>query len=96
MEGELADYNLALDKLRNHTTLDELQQMHERVHLHVGDMKAETDEIFLRAGELETEVKAVDARMDELEREAMQQIRVLGEEKVSEFEQLQGRAQHMA
>ena len=89
LEGELADYNLALDKLRNHTTLDELQQMYERVQLHVTDMKAETDEIFLRAGELETEVKAVDARMDELERDAMQQIRVLGEEKVSEFEQLQ-------
>ena len=89
LEGELADYNLALDKLRNHTTLDELQQMYERVQLHVSDMKAETDDIFLRAGELETEVKAVDARMDELEREAMQQIRVLGEEKVSEFEQLQ-------
>ena len=89
LEGELADYNLALDKLRNHTTLDELQQMYERVQLHVADMKAETDDIFLRAGELETEVKAVDARMDELEREAMQQIRVLGEEKVSEFEQLQ-------
>ena len=89
LEGELADYNLALDKLRNHTTLDELQQMHERVRLHVADMKAETDDIFLRAGELETEVKAVDARMDELERDAMQQIRVLGEEKVNEFEQLQ-------
>ena len=48
LEGELADYNLALDKLRNHTTLDELQQMYERVQLHVSDMKAETDEIFLR------------------------------------------------
>ena len=89
LEGELADYNLALDKLRNHTTLDELQQMYERVQVHVSEMKAETDDIFLRAGELETEVKAVDARMDELERDAMQQIRVLGEEKVNEFEQLQ-------
>ena len=89
LEGELADYNLALDKLRNHTTVEELQSMYERVQSHVADMKGETDEIFLRAGELEAEVAAVDARMDELERDAMQQIRVLGEEKVSEFEQLQ-------
>jgi intraflagellar transport protein 74 len=89
LEGELADHNLALDKMRTHSSVDELQSAHRRLQLHNADMRGQADEIFLSCGQQEARKAEVQNAMDALEAEALQAVRVLGEDKLTEFEQLQ-------
>ena len=89
LEGELADHNLALDKTRSQQSVDELRSAHERLQQRNRETREQADSLFLSCGQQEARRAELQSGMERLEAEALQAVRVLGDDKLSEFEQLQ-------
>ena len=89
LEGELADHNLALDKLRTHASVDDVRAVHERLSSSNAQLRAEADALFLQAGQADAAAKEVEQAMARLDQEAAQAVRQLGDDKANEFDELQ-------
>ncbi|MGK3945894.1 hypothetical protein ABK046_47055, partial [Streptomyces caeruleatus] len=53
LEGQLADYNLALDKLRTNTRPDDVKNTYQHVKNNNEKLKSELDEIFIERKQIE-------------------------------------------
>ena len=53
LEGQLADYNLALDKLRTNTRPEDVQNTFQHVKNNNEKLKNELDEIFMQRKRVE-------------------------------------------
>lgn len=78
LEGQLADYNLALDKTRTHQDVDDIQQSTEHLAARNRQTGQELDKLFMMRKQkeqdlgkveeqIEAQYKAIQARIDELE-----------------------------
>ena len=90
LEGELADHNLALDKLRTRTSVDELKALHSRLSSSNAALRAEADDLFLSAGQQRAVKAELEGAMGRIEAEAAKAVRLLGEDRAAEFDELQG------
>lgn len=57
LEGQLADYNLALDKLRTNTRPEDVSNTYNHVKNNNEKLKNELDEIFMQRKRVEEEVE---------------------------------------
>ena len=69
-EGELADFNLALDKVRTHTEASDLREMFIRLQERNEHERTNVDEAFLRAANIEKTIRD----MEETAEQAYQEI----------------------
>ena len=53
LEGQLADYNLALDKLRTNTRPEDVKNTYKHVKNNNEKLKVELDEIFIQRKKME-------------------------------------------
>lgn len=59
LEGQLADYNLALDKLRTNTRPDDVKNTYQHVKNNNDKLKSELDEIFIERKKIEEQTESV-------------------------------------
>lgn len=59
LEGQLADYNLALDKLRTNTRPEDVKNTYNHVKNNNERLKQELDEIFMESKKMEEQTEAV-------------------------------------
>ncbi len=57
LEGQLADYNLALDKLRTNTRPEDVSNTYHHVKNNNEKLKNELDEIFMQRKRIEEETE---------------------------------------
>ena len=88
LEGQLADHNLALDKLRTHSSVDEVASLQQRLQASNAALRGEADALFLSAGQQSVRREELTQAMERLEAEAQTAVRVLGEERLAEFDGL--------
>lgn len=88
LEGQLADYNLAMDKTRTSTDPDEVHQM----SLHLNDKNRhnsqELDRVFMVRKQRETEVSQLDEQLEEHYRAIQNRINELEPGKLRAYNEL--------
>lgn len=89
LEGQLADFNLAFDKLRTNTNIQEIQEMYAHLKERNEREKRSVDEIFLKAQHQEKQTREIEERIAGLHAAAASRIASLGEEKQAEYLELQ-------
>jgi intraflagellar transport protein 74 len=89
LEGQLADFNLAFDKLRTNTNVAEIKDMYIHLKERNEREKKQVDDIFLKAQHQEKQTKETEERINRLHAAAADRIASLGEEKHQEYVDLQ-------
>ncbi len=84
-EGNLADFNLALDKVRTHTDVADVRAMYERVRERNEHERNNVDDVFLRAAAAEKAVKETEERINEHYEKISQRMLAIGEEAQQEY-----------
>jgi len=93
LEGQLADFNLAFDKLRTHTNVQEIEEMYLNLKARNESEKRNVDEVFLRVQQQEKQTRDIEDRISSLHSAAADRIASLGEEKQNEYLELQDELQ---
>lgn len=89
LEGELADFNLALDKLRTNTSVDDIQDMHDRIKQRNSYEAQQVDEVFMKTQQQQKKTLAVEREIDQIHQTAANRISTLGEDAANEYRSLQ-------
>lgn len=84
-EGELADYNLALDKCRSHTDVADVREAYELVKERNAHERDNVDAIFSRAADIEAECKRLSDRIAEHYEKISERMGKLGEDVQQEY-----------
>jgi intraflagellar transport protein 74 len=88
-EGELADFNLALDKVRTHTESTELRDMFSRLQERNEHERNNVDEAFLRAATMERAIEDMEAQAEQIQQQTATRIgSELGVDAEREFTEL--------
>jgi intraflagellar transport protein 74 len=89
LEGQLADFNLAFDKLRTNTNVSEIQDLYQHLKSRNEHEKRTVDDVFLKCTVQEKQIREIEDRISNLHSQAAQRIASLGEEKQQEYVELQ-------
>ncbi|CAD7934197.1 unnamed protein product [Amoebophrya sp. A120] len=89
LEGELADYNLALDKQRTDTRPEEVQYMYQLLKSQNDAQRMEMDQIFLEKKSHEEEIKKFDEILESFTRADEEKLNDLHPDQRHEYDQLQ-------
>ena len=79
-EGDLADFNLALDKVRTNIDAAELRDMCDRLRQRNEHERSSVDEVFLRAATAEKAVRETEDRVSEFHDRLAQRVGSLGDD----------------
>jgi len=93
LEGDLADFNLALDKLRTHADLSDIQQLHALMRQRNQQERARVDQLFLRRAAVDKQASGVEQELHAVHAEAAARLASLGQGYQEEYAQLQQRSQ---
>jgi len=88
-EGNLADYNLSLDKQRTDTRPEEVQQMYMQLKQQNTVQRTDLDEIFLQKKSAEEEIRKIEEEMQTIRKIAEDRLNELRPEARDEYEALQ-------
>ncbi|DAZ99426.1 TPA: hypothetical protein N0F65_004059 [Lagenidium giganteum] len=88
LEGQLADYNLAMDKLRSATDPQEIRQVQEQLHHRNGKEAEEVDRIFILRQEQEKAVRRMEEEMNEIHMKHQEKINQLAPQKLQRYKEL--------
>lgn len=66
LEGELADYNLAQDKYRAGTKVEDIMALYHHIRLQNDKKKSQLDELFLERKEIENEISEMERQINEI------------------------------
>lgn len=88
LEGQLADYNLAMDKLRSATDPLEIRQVQEQLHHRNGKEAEEVDRIFILRQEQEKAVRRMEDEMNEIHMKHQDKINQLAPQKLQRYKEL--------
>lgn len=88
LEGQLADYNLAMDKLRSATDPQEIRQVQEQLHHRNGKEAEEVDRIFILRQEQEGSVRRMEHEMNEIHMKHQEKINQLAPQKLQTYKEL--------
>merc|ERR1719191_2149930 len=89
LEGDLADYNLALDKHRTDAHPEEVNHMYMFLKSQNDQHRSELDQCFLEKKSHEEEVKKMDEELDQIKKAAEDRLNELHPDQRQEYEQLQ-------
>lgn len=88
LEGQLADYNLAMDKLRSATDPNEIRQVHEQLRARNGKEAEEVDRIFILRSEQDKAVRRMEEEMHDIHTKHQDKINQLAPHKLQRYKEL--------
>lgn len=94
-EGQLADYNLALDKSRHSTAPEDVMDMAEKLKEENDDAGRKLDEIFMKRKKKEQDTKQREAEITKIYESVKKKIRDLDYGKVNLYEDLLKKQQEL-
>lgn len=89
LEGQLADFNLALDKIRTNTDVSEIHDAYERLKTRNEEDRKQIDEVFLKASSYQRQCQEIENRIADIQQDAQERMAALGEDLQMEFQELQ-------
>lgn len=89
LEGQLADYNLALDKQRTETRSEDVIAMYEHVKMQNDRQKSVLDELFLERKQMEEQIGNAENEIAKLNAQAEERLGDLDPEQRQEYINLQ-------
>lgn len=89
LEGQLADFNLALDKIRTNTAVSDIAAMHDQLKNRNQHESGTLDECFMATQNIFKKTKAVEADIQQIHEKAADRMASLGEEAQGEYQTLQ-------
>ncbi|CAE7438925.1 IFT74 [Symbiodinium sp. KB8] len=88
LEGELADYNLAMDKARTSVDPAEVRRYQEQLASHNAEASREIDMVFVDRQEREQGVRRLEAQIEELQSLAESRLSSLPAAKLAEYRKI--------
>jgi intraflagellar transport protein 74 len=88
LEGELADFNLALDKVRANTPVADINSQFNNLKTKNDKERKKVDSVFLKSKTHEKRTKEIHGQMDMIMEQASERMKELGEEVFEEYEEL--------
>uniref|UniRef100_H3HB40 Uncharacterized protein n=1 Tax=Phytophthora ramorum TaxID=164328 RepID=H3HB40_PHYRM len=88
LEGQLADYNLAMDKMRSATDPAEIRQVQEQLHQRNAKEAEDVDRVFLMNKEQEKSVRNMEDEMTEIHGKHQEKINQLAPQKLQRYKEL--------
>ncbi|KAG7395150.1 Intraflagellar transport protein 74 [Phytophthora boehmeriae] len=88
LEGQLADYNLAMDKMRSATDPAEIRQVQEQLHQRNAREAEDVDRVFILRQEQEKNVRRMDEEMAEIHGKHQEKINQLAPQKLKRYQEL--------
>lgn len=92
LEGQLADFNLALDKHRTNTDLNDIKATFNALHARNDAERKQNDEIFMKCAQFEKQTKMADDEIARIQANADARMAAAGEDFRSEYTELQDEA----
>jgi intraflagellar transport protein 74 len=89
LEGQLADFNLAFDKVRTSTELADIQHQFDRLRESNEHERRRLDDVFLQRAETDQRAKQVEAETEALHRRNEERLQALGESLRAQYVSLQ-------
>lgn len=89
LEGQLADYNLAQDKMRTNTDVHEIQDTFERLRGKNEFDRKQVDDTFMRVAAVEKQTREYEEKVGDIHRVAAERLAALGDEVRQEYQDLQ-------
>jgi len=86
LEGKLADFNLALDKLRTNTDITEIKDTHDQLKFDNERDRKQIDELFVESKRCHEETARMEAKIQQLHKTAAEHMETLGPEFQREYE----------
>merc|ERR1719191_1833298 len=88
LEGDLADYNLALDKQRTDTRPEEVHHMYMILKSQNDQQRQELDQLFLEKKSHEEEVQGFDMEIDRIQKASEDRLNELHPDQREEYENM--------
>ncbi|TMW61353.1 hypothetical protein Poli38472_012544 [Pythium oligandrum] len=88
LEGQLADYNLAMDKLRSATDPQEIRQVQEQLRNRNAKEAEEVDRIFILRQEQETAVRRMEHEVNDIHMKHQDKINQLAPQKLQRYKEM--------
>jgi len=88
LEGQLADFNLAMNRVRHNMPVEELKEMYNRTKEKNDQERRQIDQIFLQAAQVESEARELDKQLAAQYDKAAQRMASLGEAAQEEYNSL--------
>lgn len=87
-EGELADYNLALDKYRSDTKPDDIEALYMHIKMQNDKQKNQLDALFSEKRDMENEIQSAEDEMQQISYSNESKLNELDPEQRNEYEKL--------
>lgn len=87
-EGELADYNLALDKYRSDTKPEDIENLYLHIKNQNDKQRAHLDNLFSDKRDMETEIQGYEQQIQDIQFQNEARLNDLDPEQRNEYEQL--------
>ena len=87
-EGELADYNLALDKYRSDTKPDDIEALYMHIKKQNDKQKNQLDALFSEKRDMENEIQSAEDEMQQISYSNESKLNELDPEQRNEYEKL--------
>ena len=87
-EGELADYNLALDKYRSDTKPDDIEALYMHIKMQNDKQKNQLDALFSEKRDMESEIQNAEDEMQQISYHNESKLNELDPEQRNEYEKL--------
>lgn len=88
LEGQLADFNLAVDKVRTNTPVHEIQHLFDRIRAQNDYDRKQVDEIFMRTQMNHKQAQNVERTLGDMHQKATERLATLGEDLANEYQEL--------
>ena len=88
LEGQLADFNLALDKLRANTRPEDVKNTYQHVRNNNEKLKQELDEIFLERKKIEEQNEAMQGELQSIHKQMELRLNELDPYQRAEYQKL--------
>jgi len=87
-EGELADYNLALDKYRSDTKPEDIEALYMHIKNQNDKQRAQLDNLFSEKRDMETQISNIEGEIQEINYQNESRLNDLDPEQRNEYEKL--------
>lgn len=88
LEGELADYNLAQDKFRAGTKVDDIMALYHHIKLQNDKKKNQLDDLFLERKEMENDISEIERQINEINQANEEKLNELDPEQKDQYDKL--------
>ena len=94
-EGELADYNLALDKYRSDSKPEEIEAVFMHIKNQNDKQRAHLDRLFGEKRDMENEINNMESQIQEIQYQAESKLNDLDPEQRNDYERLKEENGHL-